>query len=326
MEEQLFRELAAAEAADGGTPRPVLVIGSANVDLVTRVRDFPRPGETLLGSDYETHHGGKGANQAVAAARMGAAVRFVGRVGSDTFGAGMKAALADEGIDTSLLGAADAPSGAAFITIDERGQNTIIVAPGANGTVVPELLAPELFAGRPIVLLQLEIPLATVRRAIELGGASGGLVVVNAAPAGGVSLDELAGAQVLVVNETEAAALLGNEEGEHQSASALARLAARIPRVLITLGEQGAIWRDRETAGELPAFPVRAVDTTAAGDAFVGALAATLARGNDWREAVRVASAAGALTVTRPGAQPSLPRRDEVERFLDEQAAGDAQV
>ncbi|MEX2540567.1 MAG: ribokinase [Trueperaceae bacterium] len=301
----------------GQDPGHVLVVGSVNIDLVTRVSAFPQPGETLLGSDYETHHGGKGANQAVAAARLNAQVRFVGRVGSDGFGPTLKQALADEGIDVTSLSTVSAPSGAAFITVDEQGQNTIIVSPGANSRLTPRSLTSELFEGAAVVLLQLEIPPETVRQAIWLARAAGARVIVNAAPAWALGLDGLSGTDLLIVNESEAHSLLGQGGKTGDAGTALSELAARIPEVVITLGSGGVIWQTADSAGHLPAFSVTAVDTTAAGDAFVGGLAAGLARDESLNRAIRIGCAAGALAVTRHGAQPSLPHIDDVTRLLE---------
>ena len=296
-----------------GSGGKVLVVGSVNIDLVTRVRDFPRPGETLLGSDYETHHGGKGANQAVAAARMGAVVSFLGRVGRDDFGSRLRAALADEGIDVSRLRDVEGPSGAAFITLNEAGQNTIIVASGANARLAPDDLTAEAFEEAGVVVLQQETPAATVRRAIELGRQNDAKVIVNAAPAGAMSLGELAGCDLLVVNETEAASLGGSASEPEQM---LDTLADRFPAVVLTLGSNGLLWRSGGDSGKLRSHAVTVLDTTAAGDAFVGAAAAALVEGPDLRKAVLWGNAAGALAVTKAGAQPSLPTREQVEGLI----------
>mgnify|MGYP006300617795 CR=1 FL=1 len=294
----------------------VLVVGSVNVDLVTRVSRFPQPGETLLGSDYETHHGGKGANQAVAAARMGARVSMLGRVGRDAFGARLRDALATEGIDVRRLEDVEGPSGAAFITVDATGQNTIVVAPGANARLAPDDLPEEAFREADVVVLQHEIAPATVARAIEMGRRSGATVLVNAAPARAGALRDLSGCDLLIVNETEGATLL--DEGPTGAPDAiLAALAEVVPAVVLTLGARGVAWRARGTTGRRSAHSITPVDTTAAGDAFVGSLAAALANGLDLAQAVRLGNAAGALAATRAGAQPSLPHRAEVERMLD---------
>ncbi len=293
-------------------------MGSLNMDLVLRVDRLPRPGETVFGRAYVTYPGGKGANQAVAVARLGGRVEMVGRVGEDAFGESLRASLAQEGVGVRWVGKVPGPSGVAFILVDSSGQNQIAVAPGANAGLRPEDLPEEAFEGVRLLLLQLEIPLETVERAAALARARGIAVLLNAAPA--LSLPEglWQDTDLLLVNETEAAALLGISPPSHpEEALAAARaLAGRGPGVVLTLGSMGAVWSWGGREGYQPAFPVQAVDTTAAGDAFAGALALALAEGRGFEEAMRFASAAGALAATRPGAQPSLPYRPEVEGLL----------
>jgi len=295
----------------------VVVVGSLNMDLVIRVDRLPRPGETVLGNAYETHPGGKGANQAVAAARLGARVRMLGRVGEDLFGEALTTRLTSEGVDTTRVLKTHGPSGVAFILVDSAGQNQIAVAPGANSRLAPEDLPAESFQGATVLLLQLEVPLATVQRAIALGRAAGARVLLNASPVAPLPREAWKGVDVLVVNEVEAAELADVPQPQTpREALALARhLCDLVPRTVLTLGAQGAVWAG-EAEGHLPAFPVPAVDSTAAGDAFAGALAVALAEGKSLPEAVRFASAAGALATTRPGAQPSLPLRGEVEALM----------
>jgi len=297
----------------------VLVVGSLNQDLVVPVPRHPRPGETAIGGGLARHPGGKGANQAVAAARMGAAVRMIGRVGDDAFGQALIANLEREGVDTSGVRAlSGVPTGVALITVDPRGENAIVVSPGANARLGPEDLSPAEFTGARVVLLQLEVPLDAVREAARLGKEAGARVILNAAPAQRLPEELLALLDLLVVNEHEAAAILEATPPETpEEALAQARaLARRVPVSVITLGEKGLVYASGETSGHLPAFPVQAVDTTAAGDAFVGALAAALAEGAPLSDALRLGAAAGALAATRPGAQPSLPRRDEAVALL----------
>ena len=309
---------------ESGPAGNIAVVGSVNMDLVVRVARHPRPGETLLGSDYVTHPGGKGANQAVAAARLGGAVRFVGRVGADAFGERLAAALAHDGVDIAALGRSARPSGVAFIQVDERGQNSIVVSPGANHDLsVADLSAEEAdaaLATASVLMLQLEVPRDVVLAAAAVARRAGALVMLNLAPARRLEPDQLADVGLLLVNEHEAAIQLGTEaEGKtpEEWAVALCRL---VPNVVITLGAEGAVWASGAKSGKVQAFKVEPVDTTAAGDAFAGALAYYLARAGSWAEdaAVRFASAAGALATTRPGAQPSLPALADVTAMLRE--------
>ena len=302
----------------------MIVVGSLNADLVVPIERFPQPGETILGGEYARHPGGKGANQAVAAARAGGRVRMIGRVGDDAFGAWLREGLAADGIDTSGVASLDdAPTGAAFISVGPGAQNVIIVSPGANARLRPSDLDPADLAGAGVVLLQLEVPLDTTLAAAALGRRAGARVVLNLAPATHLSADDLLDVDVLVVNEHEAALLEGGDPDAVAAApEATARaLTALTPAVVITLGAAGAVWAERDRrAGHVPGFPVRAVDTTAAGDAFVGALGAALDAGTDLREALRRANAAGALAVQAHGAQPSLPTAAAIDAFLREVA------
>lgn len=305
----------------------IVVVGSINMDLVVRVKRHPQPGETLLGSDYETHHGGKGANQAVAAARMlarsaqaksatssqGLGVRMIGRVGQDAFGQQLRSALKREGINVHATLPIAAPTGVAFIAVDEGGQNTIIVSPGANHRLRPENLSPAEFEGARVVVLQLEIPLETVRRAAELGRQAGARVVLNAAPAQKLPDRLLELIDILVVNETEAFGLSGVQPDSPEMALEVARLLAeKVPTVIITLGEQGAVWVSPEGQGHQAVLEVEVVDTTGAGDAFIGAVATAICEGIPLAQAVKRGCVAGALATTRVGAQPSLPWREDV--------------
>ncbi|RIH81631.1 Ribokinase [Calidithermus terrae] len=295
----------------------IVVVGSLNMDLVVKVPRHPVPGETLLGSDYESHFGGKGANQAVAALRMGGKVRMIGRVGNDGFGERIKAHLKAQGINVNATLCINSPTGVAFISVDKEGQNAIIVSPGANSRLKPEHLSPIEFEGASVVVLQLEVPLDTVRRAARIGRESGARVILNAAPALPLAPADLALFDLLVVNESEAHAYCGLAvDSPGLGLEAARALRERCPTVVVTLGRQGAVWASPEGEGYQPAFEVRAVDTTAAGDAFIGALAVALGEGKSLAEAVRLGAAAGALAVTKPGAQSSLPSRLEAEAFL----------
>jgi ribokinase len=300
----------------------IVVVGSLNMDLVVRVARHPVPGETLLGSDYESYFGGKGANQAVAAQRMGGKVRMIGRVGNDGFGERIKSHLKAQGINVNATLCINAPTGVAFISVDKTGQNAIIVSPGANSRLKPENLSPIEFEHAAVVVLQLEVPLDTVRRAARIGRESGARVILNAAPALPLSPADFALFDLLVVNESEAQAYSGlSVDSPEDGLEAARKLRQHCPAVIVTLGAQGAVWASPEGEGHQRAFEVRAVDVTAAGDAFVGALAVSLAEGRSLERAIRLGAAAGALAVTRPGAQSSLPTRLEVEAFLAERGA-----
>jgi ribokinase len=298
----------------------IAVVGSLNMDLVVRTARFARPGETLSGQHFVTVPGGKGANQAVSAQRVGGHVTMIGCVGEDGFGQVLRQVLADEGIDVGHVGvAAGTATGVALITVDEHGENTIIVVAGANGAITAgdvEAAAPAI-AAADVLLLQLEVPLPTVEAAARAARAGGTTVILNAAPAGALDDRLLALVDYLVVNETEVLAVAGVEHATPEDAARLV-LTRGGGAVVVTLGAAGALLVPRR--GEpvaMEAFRVAVVDTTAAGDAFVGAFAVALAEGAPADEALRRASAAGALAVTRPGAQPSLPTRDDVQVLLD---------
>jgi len=290
----------------------VLVVGSINMDFVVRSNSPPRMGETLVGSDFSTHAGGKGANQAVAAARLGAHVTMLGRVGSDAFGERLKTRLKQEGIDTRWVReTAGASTGIASVTVC-NGENAIIVVPGANASLTDADLdaAESAFATVDVVLAQLEVPLATVAHAAELAARHRKPFILNPAPA--IPLDQslLASCALLTPNEYELTTVLRRPGAPWQEALSL------MPgRIVMTKGAEGAYFTDG--SGGLrhqPRFDVSAVDTTGAGDAFNGALAAFWPLG--LAEAVRRASAVGALKVTRPGAQEGMPSAAELDAFL----------
>ena len=296
----------------------IVVVGSANTDLVVQADRLPRPGETVLGGNLITSQGGKGANQAVAAARLGAEVTFVARIGGDGFGAETREALMAEGLDLQYLAEdPDTPSGVAMIVIGPDGQNLIAVAPGANrhlseGDV---MAARDAFAGAKVVLIELETPVEAALAAARLGREVGATVVLNPAPAPVEALPNALYEAVdfLTPNEIEASVLSGESSPERAARTLL----KRGPRtVIVTLGEGGALVADRSGSVQIPGFRVEALDTTAAGDAFNGGLAVALGRGDTLENAVRYAHAIAALTVTRLGAQPSLPTLAEAERFL----------
>lgn len=300
----------------------ILVVGSLNMDLIVRAPHLPAPGETILGTTYAQAPGGKGANQAVAAVKLGAPVKLIGRVGKDEFGKQLRANLNAVGVDTQYLGQdPDAPTGVALITVDDDGQNSIVVVSGANGNLGREDVdaAANAFRSAGVVVAQLEIPLDTVAYVLERAAHLNTLTILNPAPAQPLAREILQSASVIIPNETEAAQLTGIPVTDFASAqtaaAALREMGAR--RIIITLGSRGALWMDEgANALELPPFQVKAVDTTAAGDAFVGALAAALSRDKDWLTALAESRAAGALAATRPGAQPALPTRAELDEFL----------
>jgi ribokinase len=304
-----------------GHSRKIVVIGSANVDFVMQVEKLPRRGESVPSSRFTQLFGGKGANQAVAAARAGGEVAFAGCVGDDVFGRMMRENLAGAGIDVEHL--CEQPgisSGAALIMVDEAGGNMLSIAPGANGRVTADIVRPlsSLIANAGMVMLQNEIPIESVYAAVDIAAELGAQVMLNLAPAGpsyGARLLKLA---YLVVNETEAETVCGFPvEGAARAAEAAAWMRGRgVGTAIITLGAQGAYIDGPEFRGTVPAFPVSPVDTTAAGDTFCGALAAALVQRMPLPEASRFASAAAALCVTRLGAQASIPSRSEIDALL----------
>ena len=294
----------------------VLVAGSANLDYVVRATRIPRPGETVLGREFRTFPGGKGANQAVAAARAGGAdVRMLLALGDDAAADVLECSLQEAGVALDVRRQPQLPTGVAFICISEEAENAITVAPGANDALRPGDL-PDL-DGVGHLLLQLETPLDTVLAFAERARAAGTAVVLNAAPARALPERLLAAVDVLVVNEGELAMLAGPAG---TPADALRRLP--VARVVATLGDAGCVARDGERFHLQPAFAVEAVDTTAAGDTFCGALVAALARGEPLPAALREASAASALACTALGAQSSIPPREAVRALL--QARDDA--
>lgn len=296
----------------------VAVVGSLNMDLVVRAARLPLPGETLSGRSFMTVPGGKGGNQAVAAARLGARVAMIGRVGADAYGEQLQAGLEAEGIDCSGVAVCQGiPTGVALIVVDDSSQNTIVVVPGSNGELTEADLAlhASLLAAADVVLCQLEVPSATIKAALDLARQLGKRVLLNPAPVSGPLPPEwLAAADYLVPNEVEAAALTGLPVGtvEQALAAGQALLQQGARNVIITLGARGIVSVTPESAVHYPANRVEAVDTTAAGDTFLGGLAAAMSWGWTLPEAIRFGQAAASLSVTRAGAQPSIPYLNEV--------------
>jgi ribokinase len=296
----------------------VFVLGSINQDFVLKVERRPEPGETVTNAELSTHNGGKGANQAAAAALLGTSVTMLGRVGDDEFGEPLVQALREKGIDTSLVERASGKStGAAFITVTPDGENAITVAPGANRSLSPGDVeaAVEAIGEARVFVAQMEVPVQTVLRAVEISAEKGTRALVNLAPTFEVPRELLEKLDPLVVNEHEAAFLLGREvEGVKGALSAAPELLSSGPRsAVITIGEDGAVLADGESVENLPAPEVEVVDTTGAGDAFVGALATRIARGASLRDAVAYAVRAGAAAVTMEGAQSALPTPEVIE-------------
>ena len=291
-------------------PADVCVVGSINLDLVARTPRLPRPGETVLGDAFAEHAGGKGLNQAVAAARAGARTTLCGTVGDDEAGRRLREIAVQAGVsDEHVAVAAGTATGRALIAVSP-GENLIVVAPGANSLLGPAAAAAAV-AGARVVLAQLEVPVAALIAAFEAAHAHGATTILNPAPAESATPALLALCDVIVPNEHEAEHLGG--------AATIRRHGAR--EVVVTMGARGSVHTGPDGRTHvIPPFAVDAVDTTAAGDAFCGALAAALALGHTTAEALRFASAAGALAVTRPGAVPSIPLRARVEAFLDHQS------
>jgi ribokinase len=300
--------------AASAAPNPeVVVVGSLNLDLVVSVPHLPAPGETVVGGDVQRHHGGKGANQAVAAARLGRRTAMVGCVGDDDNGRALVARLEAEGVDARHVRAVEAvPSGTALIAVAPDGENEIVVSPGANARLSVSDVSAAAAALRTaaITLCQLEIPIETVVAAAETAR---GTFILNPAPARRLSSDLLALVDVLVPNRLELAAIVGADPPA--SVDELSELIDRVPnveRIVTTLGADGAFVADGPQRTHVPAAPVKPVDATGAGDAFCAAIANALARGESLVDATRWATAAAGASVTRPGAQDSLPRADQV--------------
>lgn len=302
------------------TPLRIAVLGSINMDLVIRCQTLPQPGQTLLAQSSAEVCGGKGANQAVAAARAGGTVSMIGRVGDDTFAQRLIDNLEQAGIDGAhVRRTPQTSSGLAVVAVEDSGQNAILVVPGANGAVTVDdvLAARSVIESSDVLLLQLEIPVEPVAAAVGIARQAGVRVILDPAPAVTELPAALYDVDLLCPNESEAAILTGRPATtDSEALLAAERLQQRGTRhVAVTLGDRGTAVRSGRSSELVPAFPVTAVDTTAAGDAFAGALAVRWAETDDLVEAIRFANAAGALAASRPGAQPGMARRDEIEQL-----------
>jgi ribokinase len=301
--------------------KSIVVVGSANVDFIMKVPHLPARGETVGDGAFFQMFGGKGANQTVAAARAGGNVAFIGGIGDDAFGSQIKANLEQESIDTTgVLMTKDDATGCALIVIDAEGNNTICVAPGANAALTPEHIDSQtvLLRNAALIVMQKEIPTTAIRRVLEIAEANDVPVLFNYAPASVLDLPVTSAMTGLVVNEIEAEALIGMPLADDaQMENAANELRSRGTKwIIMTLGAAGCLVAAEAETFRVPAFEVKAVDTTAAGDVFCGALAAALVEGKSLREATVIASAASAISVTRIGAQPSIPTGKEIAEFL----------
>jgi ribokinase len=299
----------------------VVIVGSLNMDLVTRAPRLPRAGETLAGQSFVTVPGGKGANQAVAAARLGASVAMIGCVGDDAYGDQLRTALLAEGIDCQAVTAiASESTGVALIVVDDSSQNAIVIVAGGNGHVSASVVDSfdALLSQAEVIICQLEVPMVTVGHVLKRGRELGKTVILNPAPASGPLPNEwYAWIDYLIPNESEATALTGLsvDSVATADAAATALLASGVSKVIVTLGEQGALFASQSGSAHFPAPKVKAVDTTAAGDTFVGGFAAALSEGKSEPDAIRFGQIAAALSVTRSGAQPSIPTFNEVQSY-----------
>jgi len=311
--------------------KPIVVVGSINLDLVVGADRIPQVGETIIGNTFNTFYGGKGANQAVAAAKLGYPVSMVGNVGNDAFGKQLRNGLEDAGVDTTYVNTVEGASGVALITTGRRGENNIVVVPGANGQLTPKLLekAATILERAGFLLAQLEIPLETVDYLAQFAERHDIPLMLDPAPARELSGALLRRVTWITPNETETQELLkinleNGDRGHNAAADRL--LACGVKNVLLKLGSRGCLIAQGTLAKErVPAFSVNAVDTTAAGDAFNAGFAVGLMRGSTVARSAVFASAVAAISVTRPGAQPSMPTGDEVECFLEQHSITTAQ-
>ena len=299
----------------------ILVVGSANMDMVVVTKTLPQPGETLLGDKFAMFPGGKGANQAVCCGKLGGKVYFIGKMGKDVFRSRLMQSMQRDGVNLQhLLSDAHAPTGVALINVDACGQNVIVVVSGSNMKLTPDDVRRkrQVFAKVSVLLLQLEIPLATVVEAVRLAKRQGVAIVLNPAPARALPRSLLRLVDFLTPNEIEAELLTGVPVRDCAAAEKAARqlLSSGVKNVIITLGDKGCLLVNAQRTESFPAFRVRAVDTTAAGDAFNGGLALSLAEGRTIDEAIGFASSVAAYAVTKMGAQSSMPTKAELRKFL----------
>jgi ribokinase len=304
--------------------KKILVLGSSNVDLIFRIPRFHEPGETILGENLVTAFGGKGANQAMAAKRLGAKVGFITKLGADSYGKSYRRYLIENGLPRKgILQDQELPTGIALLEVNSRGENRIIVSPGANRSLLPKDLKSltQVWKGTNVFVAQLEIPLPTVHMALRAARDRGALILLNPSPSTPLPPGLLPLVDFLVPNEGEAQSLTGIKMRSHQDLPKMAESLLRrgVKNVVITLGQKGLFFKNGEEEAWMEAFRVKVVDTTAAGDAFMGALAWGLCEGKTIPEILRLANGAGALATTKLGAQPSLPLREELEIFLSKQ-------
>lgn len=298
--------------------KKIIVLGSCNTDMVIKSDRIPVPGETILGGAFMMNSGGKGANQAVAAARLGGDVIFIAKTGNDLFGKQAVQQYKEEGINTQyIVSDSNLPSGVALITVDKNGENCIVVAMGANSSLVPEDFkhAEDEFKSAEVLLMQLETPIETIEYAAKFGNENGVKVILNPAPAQSLSDSLLKNLYMLILNETEAELISGIKVNDFTDArkAANAIFDKGVKKVIVTMGSRGSLLKDENHFVEVPAYKVDAADTTAAGDTFCGAVAVAIAEGKNLEEGIKFATKCSAVTVTKMGAQASIPTRKEVE-------------
>jgi ribokinase len=310
--------------------KPIAVVGSINIDLVANTEQIPVEGETVLGRSFHIHPGGKGANQAVAIARLGYPVRLIGRLGDDAFGTQLRSHLEHAGVDIAGVATTPGSSGVAMITVADSGENCIVIIPGANAWLTPDDIEAniDIIRSSGIVLTQLEIPVETVEHLARICAREAIPLILDPAPAKELPASVLKSVTWFTPNETEAAFFTGERNGTSElrdpSHTAKALIGRGIPGIVLKLGSRGAFIASKDSLQErLSPFPVQAIDTTAAGDAFNGAFAVGLLLQKGPVASARFASAAAALSVTRAGAQPSMPTMAEVNRLLEAASAGD---